>query len=67
MGDIADYYNEYYDHEDEEPPAITCKYCGTDNLEWHEIQGVWRLYDCDGNKHICGTTVTAANLAKVWK
>lgn len=66
MGEMADYYNEYCDAFDDEPPEVKCKYCGMEGLEWVEVQGAWHLYNSDGDRHVCSKTVTADELAKLW-
>ncbi len=35
------------------PKTYTCKYCGKDDLIWQETPVGWRLYDKNGNPHLC--------------
>lgn len=39
-----------------EPPAYygsRCRYCGREQLRWHETDNGWRLFDAQGNVHTC--------------
>ena len=34
-------------------PVVTCRYCGTRNLRWTELDSGWRLKGVDGEVHSC--------------
>ena len=35
------------------PYRRVCKYCGTKELMWKEVESRWRLFDKKGNQHDC--------------
>jgi hypothetical protein len=49
---------------DGEPHAITCKFCGLEDLEWDEVEidgeWVWRLIDEVGDIHNCCSSTLPA-------
>ena len=66
MGEMAEYYSDYWmDYEDEYPnynypsykpfnPNKKCKYCGREGLVWKQHADVWRLVNpSSGRIHTC--------------
>lgn len=38
---------------DEQDGEIACKYCGEEGLHWEETDDGWRLFDYEGDQHVC--------------
>jgi hypothetical protein len=36
-----------------ERPLRTCTGCGTAGLEWRQVGHQWRLFDAQGDRHMC--------------
>jgi hypothetical protein len=54
--DHSNGYWDYYDHYDEDvEDSKTCKFCNCGDLHWGHHKGGWRLFDGDGELHICKT------------
>ena len=56
MGDMAEYYRDYFmEFEDllEEDTGKKCRDCGTEYLEWVKTPLGWRLSDIHGKLHGC--------------
>lgn len=32
---------------------LECQYCGVGELHWEKVDDKWRLFDADGEQHIC--------------
>ena len=54
MGDMANYYNEYMDHEPD-PAPVVCKHCGAKLLYWEQDcnDGRFFLVTNEGRVHLC--------------
>ena len=55
MGEMADYYNEFDNYEENEPEEIICKICGERYLHWCESKtdNRWFLVDENDKAHRC--------------
>lgn len=65
MGDITDMifdmWGDPYDDELLECNDRVCNYCGEENLHWGKVGDKWRLFNDDGNQHICNFGVYINN------
>lgn len=55
MGEMADYYNEHRDHDEDDAEEVVCKYCNSKKVEWRasSVKEGWVLYNEDGTRHRC--------------
>jgi len=56
MGEMADeqFFADPFDpYTQDMARSITCNRCGEDDLHWECDRGVYRLYDEDGDRHVC--------------
>lgn len=63
MGDMAEVYDYDYDPSDfDDPPEVTCKFCGKQGLSWDEYRGRWVLINKAGNPHQCSPAALRARV-----
>lgn len=46
---------------------VTCKHCGSEQVQWRDTGAGWRLYDIGGNRHFCDGFRASTAMATVAK
>ncbi len=46
---------------DEDDCDIVCQYCDESGLHWEETAAGWRLFNDDGEKHVCQHVADASD------